>query len=284
MKTNVYFLFVVSAALLGAALGASVTSTIVATANNALFANNRTCGACKMMAVSDPSTASLFKFDLSTLPSDADITSVSLTLSIAGTGSGTPVIDIHATSGPWVQSIVTGAALSGDIALNGDPTYDFQSFPNTEWASPAGVSGSYLFRSQVSDNNPGSLNLNGLTNAALLTLVRGWFTTPANNNGFSVIVSSGSVGTIFIGARNNDNTALRPTLSLTYNTVQGAPPPPTAVENYNPPRYGYIGIGSRVPSRYRYTSSTTGGIVGGVIGGVAFLIIFIAVITIILKD
>ena len=183
--------------------------------------------------------------------------------------------------GSWVQSIVTAASpLTGDLALDGEPTWELQSSPSDAWTNGGGRTGSYLFQTQVGTNALGSPDLSTLSNANFLSLVRAWKSSPSTNYGLSVLVRSGSSGVVYFGARNNADVALRPTLTLTYNTEVGAPPPPIVPQNYANP---VGGVGLRVPSRYA-SSSTSGAIVGGVIGGIAALMLIIAIATIILRN
>jgi hypothetical protein len=207
----------------------TVTATIIAHENNVLISGNKTCGACEQLAVSTGTSpnnvVSLLKFDLSTLPGDAEIISAALNLYISAQGSATPQIHVHQASGKWRESStgIGKSPLVGDTPIDGDPTYEMQWYPTIYWPVRGGKNGVDLFTIATATNNPND-PIDNQASASFLNLVKSWKTNPTMNYGLSVSVRTGSVGSTFLGSRNSPNAAVRPSITISYKTTATSPP------------------------------------------------------------
>lgn len=228
--------------------------------------------------------ASLIKFDLSSLPSDAVITNAYLSLFITQPGNDLPTLTVDRATAAWNQSI-NGAGkqpTTGDLPLDGDPTWTYSAQPYTAW-STAGAAGGALMMNMATSTNTAddtSLQHQAITSTTALAYINSWVTSPATNFGIVVRLSS-ATGTVIFGSHAITTTTLAPTLDLTYTTNSGTPPPPSKSVNYAPPP-GRFGIG--VPVSTINSNSNSGAIIGGVIGGIMGVFVIITIATIFIRS
>jgi hypothetical protein len=141
----------------------------------------------------------LISFDLSSIPTNATITGVQLTLTvgqIAGSGgsggTSTETIGLFASTRAWGEG-TTGASSSiggggqGSAANPGDATWSSAAFQQTAWTTPGGdfdptASASLL----LAGATPG-VSFTWLSTPQLVSDVQGWLDTPTTNFGWELI-------------------------------------------------------------------------------------------------
>jgi hypothetical protein len=190
----------------------------------------------------------LMAFNVSTIPSYATITGVTLDLwvgMVAGSGGsnvtnfGSPrTISVYDESQAWgastneIGSTVFGGHGQGFAANSGDATWDDASYNSSSalavvWTSgqPANITGSSVALATTS-GIPGTDGLEvQWSSAALNAEVQGWVDSPSSNNGL-VLVNANSTSTqTFLafwgasGSANNGN-GLAPDLAVTYTVPE----------------------------------------------------------------
>jgi hypothetical protein len=173
---------------------------------------------------------SLLRFDLSSIPAGATITSV--TLQVAVTRSFTIAVDagLYLCTASWGE----GASDSGTPGGGGvdpeplDATWATSFWPDVLWTTPGG---DYLpdVRAVASMAEAGTSTL--WTSSPLLVAdVQSWLDEPATNHGWLVRhVDESLLGfSKQIGSRENEDPALRPTLTVEY-TIGG----PLCIADFN---------------------------------------------------
>ena len=139
----------------------------------------------------------LAKFDLSSIPADATITSATLDLT-AGGGSRLGDVQVYNVSGAWTGGGATYANSSGIV---GTTTY-----------------GSATMSASTLGTALPTINLN----AGGITLIQGWVTTPSSNNGFSLKTDYGhpqAARFVQICSSEHATAGYRPKLTVTYTST-----------------------------------------------------------------
>ena len=162
----------------------------------------------------------LVRFDLSSIPSNATINSVSVQLTVSRTVSGDVPVNLHTVLADWGEgaSDAPGQEGQGTTAFPGDATWVHSSFPSPEWENVGG------------DFNPNSsatipVGPNGLytwTSDQLAADVLGWLADPSTNFGWIVVGDESNSGTAKrFDTRENPTEANRPRLIVDFD-VPGA--------------------------------------------------------------
>lgn len=81
---------------------------------------------------------SVIQFDLSSIPADAVIEAVSLTLSTARVQNGSRTIGIHTVTQDWGEGTSNSGNGRGNIATNGDATWIHAFNPDVRWSNSGG--------------------------------------------------------------------------------------------------------------------------------------------------
>jgi hypothetical protein len=239
-------------ALIGASPAqAQVTLNLPSTGADTLFQGDTTnsLGDPGIFVGTDSNTSfkyGLMAFNVSSIPANATITSVTLDLYIgmvAGSGgnnvtnSGSPrTISLYDESQPWGASINAAGATSfaghgqGSAANPGDATwndaaYNSNSLLAVPWSSgsPANITGNSVALATTS-GIPGTSNAEvQWSSTALDTQVQDWVENPASNNGLVVVNADSTSAQSFLGfwsasgAANSGN-GLAPDLVVSYVT------------------------------------------------------------------
>jgi hypothetical protein len=126
----------------------------------------------------------LIAFDVaSALPAGATITGASLTLTVGRTRAEETTITLHRITAAWEEGATStfGEGGSGDVAVEGDPTWLLRSFETVRWEQPGG------------DFDPApraAATVGGLgpytwgSNAELAADVQSWLDDPGANHGW----------------------------------------------------------------------------------------------------
>lgn len=134
----------------------------------------------------------LLLFDVSSIPSNATITSASIDLVQSNDVAG--LVDIVEVSNSWTEN---DATWTNSNALVGSTSYGSESAPGTTGASVPSL----------------------ILNSAGLAKVHGWIATPASNYGFGVkTTNTANKANIDLYTREHGTPANRPKLTLSYST------------------------------------------------------------------
>jgi len=150
----------------------------------------------------------LLHFDLSSIPKDATIDDVSVTVTVVkvppGAGS---LFELHRVTQPWVEATATWTAAS-----------DAQLWTNAGGDFAATASGAIM----ISTGGPYTF-----TGSGLLSDVQSWFSGSAVNTGWllKTVAESSPRGARRFAAHEWGEPSVEPTLTVTYHG--SAPPPPT---------------------------------------------------------
>lgn len=167
----------------------------------------------------------LVKFDVSSIPANATITSATLTLNLTQSISFGDTQRVHKVLAAWGEGASTTGSTEespggrGAAAQAGDATWLFRLFPGTAWAAAGGDFVAAASASTTVDGEPGPFSWTG---ASLAADVQSWLVTPASNFGWMVRgIEGGGLNAKRYASSENPDEALRPVLSVSYTV----PPP-----------------------------------------------------------
>ncbi len=156
-----------------------------------------------------PDQATLFSWDLSSIPSGSAVQSASMTLNV--TGGSTQSFEIYQIKRPWTESQVTYEVTSTGV----------------NWGSP-GANGSFdrgtTALGTVTATAAGTVTIN--LNAAGIAVVQGWVDNPSSNHGFILLDYAASSDRLEFVSSEDANTALQPAFKVNY-TLAAANQAPT---------------------------------------------------------
>jgi hypothetical protein len=227
---------------------ADILDNAPSSGDDTLFqANNNDLGVPGIFAGTDSGTLfkyGLMTFNVSTIPSGATITGVTLDLYIgmvAGSSGGSVTdfgplrtISLYDESQAWgASSNASGASTfsghgGGSAANVGDATWNYASYNSMSSLATAWSSGS---PANITSNSVALATTSGIegttsaevqwSSAALTTEVQGWVNNPTSNNGLVVVNADSTDAQTFLafwgaqGAANAHN-GLAPDLAITY--------------------------------------------------------------------
>jgi len=158
----------------------------------------------------------LIYFNLASIPANANITAASLKLTVQNVANNSNGLNLYKASASWGEgSSIAGGGNEGQAApaTTNDATWTSRFHPATAWGSPGGdYSGSTS--ASVSTLSLGVVNLSG---ANLLNDVKGWYASPATNNGWILIATNESQNRSARKISSREaGASLAPTLTITY--------------------------------------------------------------------
>jgi hypothetical protein len=124
----------------------------------------------------------VMEFDLSSVPSNATITSASLSVNVLRTISGSENVDVHRLTASWGEGTSVGSG-QGGISSPGDATWIHRFFDTTRWTS----SGGDFAPSVSATTSVGSFGPFSWTSAGLTADVQAWVAHPDTNFGWILI-------------------------------------------------------------------------------------------------
>jgi glucose/arabinose dehydrogenase len=137
-------------------------------------------------AGSPPLRRALVKFDLTPIPPNASIESVSLTLEINNVpfGSQAGQAALHRVTASWGEgaSVASGEGGQGGPAQTGDATWQHRFYPGTTWTSDGGDFEPVASAEEGYGFNPETLVFS--STASLVADVSAWVQDPAANHGW----------------------------------------------------------------------------------------------------
>jgi hypothetical protein len=140
----------------------------------------------------------LIRFDLSVLPPGTQIQGVALRLGLSrGNGTG-PQVGLHRVTQAWTEGGKNSEGQEGapELAIAGDATWRFRSFPTLEWTN---LGGDFAATPSASLTVPSPVP-NVVTfhtwpsTAALVADVQGWVDAPATNFGWMLKLANEGPG------------------------------------------------------------------------------------------
>lgn len=232
MKKNYVLTALLSLAVLGLSAQERTISRTASQNATVYFANQTNAnGKAEKMVLSGlagANSAVLLYFDLSDLPTDADVKSVSLTLNF----TNAPTTALTARFGPMTESWTEGPANPADIyvgdqAASGDVTWTHSSY-DTEWAEgdfESSVDAAGLFQTGVITSSSTIISVDSDNHPQFDTWVKEWIAEPDSNLGFAIVTASNASVEMYGRSASNSQ---RPTLEIVY---EGGPP--ASVESKN---------------------------------------------------
>lgn len=171
-------------------------------------------------------------FDLASIPSDASINSVALTMNMSRTASGSHPVGLHRLLSDWGEGVsdATAEEGTGASAEAGDATWIHSEFDSTLWTAPGG---------DYNANASATLEIAGLgsytwtSTAAMVADVQAWVLDPSSNFGWMLVGDESANGSAkrFDSGEHGEN---RPTLSIEYTPTAGVRPARTGSANLTP--------------------------------------------------
>ncbi len=255
----------------GLSLMEGATVNLLPSADTALFENapDNNLGAQDFMPIGRTFVPSLgrglIRFDLSSIPSNASISSVSLRItSVFGGGGGMTPYGVHRMFTAWTEGGgVGGPDAAGGVgapAVAGEATWNEPKHLSGTWGSPGAASGADYVTTASASVTVVALGNHTVSSAGLVADVQRWLTNNASNLGWLIKDQNESVdgSARRIASRESTTTSERPLLTVAYTV------PALVITNASPLRFG------AVAAVYASTFGATGGAppyVWSVIGG-----------------
>ena len=165
----------------------------------------------------------VMRFDLAgSIPPNASITGVTLTLRMSKTISGSQSVALHKLTADWGEAASNANANegSGATAGTGDATWVHRFFNTASWAT-AGGDFSPATSASAAVNAIGNYTWGSTTQ--MVADVQGWLSTPASNFGWILIGDESTLGSAKrFDSRENPVAANRPKLTVTYSVSTSA--------------------------------------------------------------
>lgn len=168
----------------------------------------------------------LLLFDLSSIPSGATISDVSLTLTADQTTSGARDMSLYSMSSFWGEgtSVASGAGGNGAAAATSDATWQYSFYPITNWTTPGGdFDASALATTSVNGNGNYVW-----TSSDMKTYVQNFVDGTGFNLGWILLGDESNTQTAKrFGSKENTDPSKVPSLSITYSAPCVNPDLPT---------------------------------------------------------
>ena len=259
----------------GLSLMEGATVNLFPSADTAMFENapDNNLGAQDFMPIGRtfvPNLArGLIRFDLSSIPSNASISSVSLRItSVFGGGGGMTPYGLHQMFTAWTEGGGVGGpdrvSGVGALAVMGEATWNAPKHLSGSWGSPGAAPGADYVTTASASVTLVALGNYTFSSAALVTDVQRWLTNNASNLGWLIKDQNESAdgSARRIASRESATASERPLLTVTYTV------PALAITNVSPLRFG------TVAAVYASTFGAAGGvppyawsIIGGALPG-----------------
>lgn len=173
----------------------------------------------------------LIRFDLSAIPSGAEIQQAALTLNVTRTVHAGPVINsLSRVTQAWGEGTSTAprGGGAGGAPTPGSATWNFRSWNTTSWTSPGGD----FVSVPSASTEVGDVGQYSWSSPALATDVQSWVRSSSSDHGW-ILIAQGPAGTTTakrFASREFADPAQRPVLSVTYDAAPNtdAPLPPWA--------------------------------------------------------
>ncbi len=154
----------------------------------------------------------LIKFDITGIPANAVVTSV--TFSITGNRGGGGLFAVHRLTADWGEGSTLGAGTGGgrpSAAQAGDATWSARFLGTSNWSS---AGGDFIGVSSATGNITGTGTAN-FSNSSLISDVQGWIDGSHSNHGWILIGSEG-IDRSAVRMNSRESPTQKPNLSITY--------------------------------------------------------------------
>jgi len=155
------------------------------------------------------------------IPSNATITSVTLTLSMSRSNPGEQTVNVHRVLADWGEGSSNANANEGGgaLAATNDATWLHRFFSSAVWSSPGATYAAAASASQTI-GTIGSYSWG--STSALVSDVQAWLNTPSSNFGWVLIGNEAAAGNAKrFDTRENATSVNRPRLTVVYTTTSG---------------------------------------------------------------
>jgi hypothetical protein len=158
----------------------------------------------------------LLRFDLSGLPAGAQVTAVSLSLSLERSRqAGDLPITLHRVTQSWAEGPTASVVGIGEPAVDGDTTWLHRSRPTSTWTVPGGDFVAAASASRIVGSTGGPVSWS--STPALVADVQGWLAQPASNHGWALLgFEAGGTSAKGFASREALAPADRPQLRIDY--------------------------------------------------------------------
>ena len=201
------------------------TSTLTAASDNTLIEDfsfiNHSNGSGDAIYVGNTQRVGerrgLLRFDLSSIPANASIQSVTLKLYLIKTHGDVATLNLHRLLSSWGEGASNGFGGGGAPAETGDATWAYRFFNTSQvWTTPGGDFSPTS--SIIALVDPGLGSLQNLSSPQMAVDVQQWVNQPATNFGW-MLKSSTSTAKAY-ASRENADTTIRPQLVVTWMPAQ----------------------------------------------------------------
>ncbi len=157
---------------------------------------------------------SVLAFDLTSIPPNATITSVSLTMVVSQSSGGATGMSLHRALANWGEgtSDASGDESVGAPATTNDATWLHRLYPGTLWSTAGGD----FFATASATTSVSGAGTFVWSSATLLSDVQGWFANSATNFGWVLRGAEAGNNRKGINSRQFSDPAQRPKLEITY--------------------------------------------------------------------
>ncbi|WP_165453893.1 DNRLRE domain-containing protein [Hyunsoonleella flava] len=222
MKQKLQFILPILCVFFLLDLSAQTTANLTPVKDNSIYSeSNNSNGLGRLYSGRTGSTdgnnnrRALIKFDLTSIPNGATITSVTLTLNVSRVpgGVGTQTYNIYELTTDWGEGTSTGTG-NGAAAVAPDTTWSDAMLGTSNWTAAGG---------DFSPTALSTLSLSGLgnydfpTSTTFVSVAQQWLDNPSTNNGLILIGDE----TVNRSARQfgSKDSGIAPILNVTYNTL-----------------------------------------------------------------
>jgi hypothetical protein len=171
----------------------------------------------------------LVHFDISSIPSNAVVTSATLKFNVEQPHGGAFTLGAHKLAAAWGEGSSIGQGTGGGqagTATTNDATWTSRFFGSSDnWSAPGGD-----FTASASATISNNANPFEFTSAQIAADVQSWITSSSSNNGWliksTVETTNGNV--LKLSSKETGSASTKPTLSVTYTITA-----PVALKNFN---------------------------------------------------
>lgn len=222
---KIYILGFVFAVLFYTNAGAQTTVNFTADRDNTMYSENSNVSNGAGQNFFAGSTAAgarrrgLIHFNLGSIPANATVTAVTITLNCNKQAAASAGITLHRVSADWGEGTSDASVNegSGAAATVNDATWASRFHPSTAWSSPGGDYNSTA-SATISSVGAGTVTI---SSPGITADVQTFVTNSASNFGWVVVGSAESTTSTALRFASSENptTSSRPQISITYNVV-----------------------------------------------------------------
>lgn len=221
---NIYTIFIIFLSIGVHISLAQTTSEFAPNKDNSIFSESQNSSGVGKLYTGKNSAGnlrrSLIHFDVSSIPANANIENVTLSVDVEKNGPSSTSSDkhyIYGLSNDWGEGISNPSGGSGAPAVAPDATWTDNMFGSSVWTTPGG---DYI-NTEISTTNFTTLTGDYVfpSTAEFISLVQSWVENSSNNYGVILLSEESTSGTARRFGSKDAGTP--PTLTITYTTGTG---------------------------------------------------------------